>query len=322
MITKIGSSGDPVPPKGFSASSKVLCHATGPGGAYLDLTFVQSIDDRGYNIASERVDIRDGGSIAEQPAAGLSKSVVSHLPLARMRYEQDTVLFEDEDHYHTVAADLTVSTGWRITSTPKPVGHDLQCFYVPIGQYSGVLSLSPEAVRFSSNMEQYRSTGRTSCPSALAGLLQSGAKIEHVVIRSTDKVVTLFILSLNEAGDPQLWQVQAIAYQSGLSVQHVGYAIDETNVSRQYHILQGEDARLIKKGGEAGGRVEELHLTYAVQGRVVRFHLSVEDGSFTFRNVASTRILPDNLTSVITNDNSKIATGQYDRNYIEDESAC
>ncbi|KAI5450706.1 hypothetical protein NCC49_002716 [Naganishia albida] len=309
-VSKVGSTGDPIIPKGFSAESKILCHPIGPRAANLNLTFVESIDDRGYKLASRHVDLRNGGIEDEPPPAGLLKSVFNHLPLGRIRSEQDIVLSEDKDHYHTIIADLDVSAGWRITSTPKPIAPNVQCFYVPIVQGSGVLAMSSEEVEFSSDMEQYRSPASTRCPAALSDLLQSAAKLDHVVIRSTEKVVTLYILGLQGAGAPQLWRVQVLAYQSALAVQQVKHVAVETDASRQHDILQEEGVQLIRREGMAGGDRDELSLTYAGEGQVIRFDLLIQDGAFVFRHSRTTQILSGNLTSVVTNDSSDIATSQ------------
>jgi hypothetical protein len=247
--------------------------------------------------------------IAEPLSAKVPQSVFDHLPLKRIICEQDNVLFEDEDHYHTIAITSDFSTKWQVTSTPKIIGNDVQCFYVPIGRDAAVLALSPEEIKFSSNTKQYRSQPCTRCPSALSSLLQSGAQLDHVVVRATDKVVTLIVLHVQGAGDPQIWRIQALAYQSGLAIQQLTHELDEADSLPQSAILQ-EDVHLIKKTGTAGRNGDSMSLTYAVQGRVVRFHLSIEDGAFKFRRLFSTRIISDNLTSVTTDDSSKIASGQ------------
>lgn len=312
-MSKIGRSGAPSPSMDFSLRSKIFCRSTGPGSAYLDVSLATSTDGRSNGLASSRVDLRTGEVMqsAEPSSAELPQSVFDHLPLKRIISEQDDVLFEDEDHYHTIAITSEDTTRWQVTSTPKIVANDVQCFYVPIGRDAGVLALSPEEVKFSSNTKQYRSQPFTRCPSALSSLLQSGTQLDHVVVRATDKVATLFILHLQNAGEPQIWRIQALAYRSGLAIQQLTHAVDEADVLHQRAMLQEEDIHLIKKTGTTGESGDSLALTYAGKGRVVRFHLSIEDGTFKFRHDLSTRIVSDNLTSVITDDSRKIATGEH-----------
>lgn len=232
-----------------------------------------------------------------------------HLPLDRLRCDQQSVLFEDEVHYHTIVNDLNNGLNLRITSIPKPVGKDVPVFCIPIDWDSGILALSPEEVKFHSNSKQFRSPASTRCPPALSKLLESGTHLEHVLVQATDKVITLYLFHLSGTSNLQIWRAQVLANQSSLLLQQLSNNKAELD-SALPHDAQQEDFRLVKKTAVQRGNGDEFHLSYAGKGEVTHYHVSIDDGTFRFRHLDSTRIISDDLTLVIADDGTKIATGQ------------
>lgn len=288
-----------------------FCYPSLPHGDHVDIAVAITQKETTIDLVNRRVDLRTGviGNNAGPTGATASIepeacSVFAHLPLEGMYRDQNNVIFEDEAHYHTLASKSGRPT-LGITSIRKAGGKGVRSIFVRLGQRSGVLAISSDEIKFESDMASSKSIS-TRCPSALSKLLQSETHLEHAVATVTSRSAVLYIFYLAAAVEPQVWRVEIAFNQNILQIQQLFQVKKEGEPICQH--IQHDTCQLVDKRVSQVGSLNELRLSYLDGNEISRVQLSLDDEKFTIRKTTSTPVVAAELTQVVSNGDTKIAT--------------
>lgn len=262
------------------------------------------------DLVSRHLDLRTGevenlGRATDTGGTSKRKaySLFAHLPLENVHVDQDSIIFEDNSHYHTLTSDPKNSR-LGVISTRRSLGTGVRNLFVPLGQRSGVLAMSTDVLTFGFGMAASQ-TPSVRCPPELSKLLQSGDRLEHVIANTTPQSAAVYIFHLSLTTGLQIWRIRIHVSQDSIQVQRLAEVEGRKDSIQQTRHNTGN---LVNKRILQVGAVDELRLLFTRDEEIIQTRILIEDHRFRMQKEESLLVVPGEPTQVFSNGDTKVAT--------------
>lgn len=292
----------------FDSECTLFCHSSRPLGDCLNITVAISRRGDSSDLLGRHIDLHTGEVESLGRATGTggtletdAYSLFAHLPLEKVHVDQDSIIFEDNSHYHTLTSNPENSR-LGVISTRRLLGAGVHDLFVPLGQRCGVLGMSAGVLTFGLGMAASQ-TLSVRCPLELSTLLQSEVRLEHVIANTTSQSAAVYIFHSSLTTGLQIWRIRIHVGQGSIQVQQLAEV-----EGRRDSLHRHSTGNLVNKRLLQVGAVDELRLSFTRGEEIIQTRISIEDHKFRMHKEESILVVPAEPTQVFSNGDTKVAT--------------